>query len=385
MSARQSRFPDPLPAAVPAEAEASGVLTIDLSAIVENWRLLGRHAVPAECAAVVKAEAYGCGIEPVTTALVKAGCRTFFVAQLQEGRRVRAVAPDAAIYVLNGLLPGTAPAFAQSDLRPVINSLAELAEWHSFVSANAWRGGAGLHVDTGMNRLGLTPEEAAAVAPRLRGDPHGIDLLMSHFVAAEESDDQRNDDQIRLFRDIRIMFRGISASLANSSGIFLGQSAHCDLVRPGAALYGANPTPRHANPMRPVVEVKGRILQVRNLARGASVGYGATWTAKRPTRLAIVSVGYADGYLRSGSASDRRTGSEAIVAGQRCMIAGRISMDLLALDVTDLPDGSVRRGDYATLIGADIGVDEVAERLNTIAYEVLTSLGRRYTRIYAGE
>jgi alanine racemase len=387
MSARHSKVPSPKPAdaKASADAEAGGILTIDLSAIVENWRALGRLVLPAECAAVVKGEAYGCGIEQVSTALTKAGCGTFFVAQLGEARRVRAVAPEATIYVLNGLPTGAAPIFAELHLRPVLNSLTELAEWASFVTANAWRGGAALHVDTGMNRLGLSLQEAAAVAPRLRGDPHGISLVMSHFVSAENDADPRNNEQIEMFRDIRVMFRGVPASLANSSGIFLGAAAHCDLVRPGAALYGANPTPGRKNPMRPVVEVKGRIVQVREIPRGATVGYGATWTAKRPTRLAVVSVGYADGYLRAGDNSSWRAGGEAIVAGKRCAIAGRISMDLLALDVTDVPKDSVRRGDFATLIGADIGVDEVAGHRGTIAYEILTSLGRRYSRHYIGD
>jgi alanine racemase len=387
MSARHSKIKAPQTAAAPAtpEAEAGGILTVDLAAIVENWRILGRQAFPAECAAVVKAEAYGCGIEPVARALARAGCRTFFVAQLPEARRVRKAAPEATIYVLNGIVPGTASAFAEGHLRPVINSLAELAEWDSFVSASGWAGGGALHVDTGMSRLGLTPEEAAAVAPRLRGDPHGIALIMSHFIAAEEADNPRNDEQIRLFREVRVMFRGITSSLANSSGIFLGAAAHCDLVRPGAALYGVNPTPGRLNPMRPAVELKGRILQVRTLPRGATVGYGGEWTARRPSRIAVVAVGYADGYSRIAGSSDRRRGGEALVAGERCPVAGRISMDLLALDVTSLAEGAVRRGDYATLIGGDIGIDEVADNMGTIAYEVLVNLGRRCARSYKAE
>ena len=378
--------PPPAPSgpAGPSEAEGGGILSIDLGAIADNWRTLGRFATPAECAAVVKADAYGCGIEQVVPALVRAGCKTFFVAHLSEARRVRAVAPEAVIYVLNGIPSGMAAAFAESYLRPVIGSLVELAEWDAFVSTNNWHGGAALHVDTGMNRLGMNPDEAAALAPRLASEQHGITLLMSHFVASEVPNHPMNDKQIRLFREIRVLFRGLPASLSNSSGIFLGPSAHCDLVRPGAALYGVNPRPGEANPVKPVIGLQGRIAQVRSIARGDSVGYGGTWTARRPSRIAIIGIGYADGFMRASSASDGNPGGEAIVAGKRCPFSGRVSMDLLAIDVTDLPEADARRGDLVTLIGIDIGVDEVAERAGTIGYEVLTSLGHRYARIYRG-
>jgi len=315
----------------------------------------------------------------VTARLAKAGCRTFFVADLSEGRRARVVAPEAVIYVLSGVLPGAGWALAEARLRPVINSLTELAEWDAFVSVNNWRGGAALHVDTGMNRLGLTPEEASAIAPQ--SGNRGIELLMSHLACAESPDHAMNDKQIRLFRDIRIQFRGVPSSLANSSGIFLGGTVHCDLVRPGAALYGVNPTPGKRNPMRPVVEIKGRILQVRQLKRGDSAGYRADWTAARPSRLAIIAVGYADGYPRA-AATKGRPAAPVIVAGKHCPLVGRVSMDLIAVDVTDLPEGSARRGDFATLIGGDIGVDDVAAAAGTIGYEVLTRLGRRYHRVY---
>jgi alanine racemase len=366
----------------PPEAEAGGTLTIDLSAIVANWRALARRAMPAECAAVIKADGYGCGVEPVAAILARAGCRTFFVADLFEARRVRAVAPEPAIYVLNGLMPGTAATFAELHARPVIGSLVELAEWDAFVSANNWTGGCALHVDTGMNRLGISAGEATAVAPRIRSENHGVALLMSHLACAQIPDHPLNDKQIKLFREVRILYRGIPASIANSSGVFLGDAAHCDMVRPGAALFGVNPTPGRNNPMRPVVELRGRIVSVHSVQRGETVGYDATWTAKRAARIAIVAVGYADGYLRAASASDQARGAEAIIAGKRCPLAGRVSMDLLAVDITDLPDNAARRGGMATLIGDEITVDEFAAQAGTIGYEVLTSLGRRYHRVY---
>ena len=197
-------------------AAAGGLLTIDLAAIETNWRLLSSRTVPIECAAVVKADAYGCGLEAVTTRLAKAGCKTFFVADLAEGRRVRALAREAVVYVLDGLLPNTAQAFADAALRPVINGPAELAEWDAFVAGSNWRGGAALHVDTGMNRLGLSPDEAVAVSSRVQLENHGFTLLMSHLACAETPSHAMNDRQIRMFRELRILFRGLSSSVGSS-------------------------------------------------------------------------------------------------------------------------------------------------------------------------
>jgi alanine racemase len=368
----------PEPAATQKVPAPGGTLTIDLSVLVANWRTLASRVSPAECSAVVKADAYGCGIEPVVRALTAAQCKTFFVAQVTEARRVRAVAPEAIIYVLNGVAPGSAAAFADANARPVIGSLAELAEWDAFCRANNWQNGAALQFDTGMNRLGLASEEAIALSSRAKNLDHGITLVMSHLACADDPSHPLNDRQIQVFRDLRVMYRGVTASLANSSGIFLGPATHCDMVRPGVALYGANPTPGQANPMRPVVNLQGNIALVRNVPRGASVGYGATFIAERPSRIAIVTVGYADGYPRSA------TGAEAMIAGRRCPVAGRISMDMLALDVTELPENVVRRGDTATLLGEGISVDDLAHWSGTIGYEVLTRLGSRYVRVYRG-
>jgi alanine racemase len=368
----------------PLAAEAGGILTIDLTAIEANWRALGHRTMPAECAAVIKADGYGCGIEQVAVTLAQAGCKTFFVADLTEAKRVRKVAPEPAIYVLNALLPWTAAAYAETQARPVIGSMVELAEWDAFCATNGWRGGAALHVDTGMNRLGISVSDAAALAPRIRSENHGITLLMSHLACAEQPEHPLNARQIGAFREVRMFFRGIPSSLANSSGIFLGATAHCDVVRPGVALYGVNPTPGQNNPMRPVIELQAHIVQVRTVPPGETVGYDAAWTAKRTTRIAVAAVGYADGYLRAASASDKTPGADAIVAGKRCPLAGRVSMDLLAIDVTDLPDNAVRRGDLVTLIGGEITVDTLAGAAGTIGYEVLTGLGRRYHRAYRG-
>jgi alanine racemase len=372
------------PAPAPATPETGGTLTIDLAAIEANWRMLARQLVTAECGAVVKANAYGLGLQPVTATLVRAGCKTFFVADLAEARTVRSRARDAAIYVLDGFTPDWGDGLIEINARPVINSTTELAEWDAFVGARAWRGGAALHVDTGMHRLGITPEEAVALAPRAQTENHGIALLLSHLACAETPDHPLNAKQIALFRELHMLYPGIPASLVNSSGIFLGDSAYFDLARPGAALYGVNPTPGHPNPMQSVVQLTGRILQIRGVASDETVGYGATWTAKRPSRIAVVALGYADGVMRAGSGSDERPGGAAIVAAQRCPIVGRISMDLACIDITDLPDGAVHRGDLATLIGAEISVDDVAASAGTIGYEILTHVALRSHLVYRG-
>ena len=366
----------------PPQAEAAGILTINLAAIAANYRALAHRVLPAECSAVVKADGYGCGLAQVTHALAAAGCKTFFVAHLEEARGVREFAPGAAIYVLNGFPTGTGPAFAEIAARPVINSAVELAEWDQFVASSGWRGGMALHVDTGMNRLGLSITEAAAIAPRIHRGNHGITLVMSHFACSEQPAHPLNTEQIQAFREIRTLYRGIPASLANSSGIFLSPAAHCDMVRPGAALYGVNPTPLQPNPMQPVIDLKARVLQIRDVPRDATVGYDATWTAKRDTLIAVIAAGYADGFIRAAAATAAEPGRQVIVGGERCSIVGRISMDLFAVDVTDLPQGVLHRGDYATLIGGDLTIDEAAIQAGTIGYELLTNLGRRFHRIW---
>src|SRR3954466_11185724 len=367
-----------------ATATAPGVLTVDLDAIVANWRKLETTAVPAECAAVIKADAYGCGIVPVAKALAGAGCKTFFVATLDEARAARDALPSAELYVLDGFFQNCGDSFAKLNCRPVIGDLNELAEWDVFCRRSGWSGGAAIHIDTGMNRLGLTLVEANGIVPRINAGDHGITLVMSHLACAETLNHPLNAKQVAAFREIASNFSGVPASLANFSGIYLGPQFQFDMVRPGAALYGVNPTPEADNPMQAVVDLKARIVQLRTIERGDSVGYGGTWTARRPTKLAIVSAGYADGYFRAAGSNDGTRGAEVVVAGKRCPVAGRISMDLMAVDVTDVPPNAARRGHWVTLIGEGITVDELAHHFGTIGYEVLSSLGKRYARIYKG-
>ncbi len=339
-------------------AAIDAILSIDLGAVVANWRRLGAvHGAP--CAAVVKADGYGLGAAPVGRALQAAGCRHFFVAHLAEGLALRAaLGPDAMVAVLNGFPAG---ADGAAGLTPVLNGLADVA---------AHQGRPGIvQLDTGMARLGVPPEEWSQLAGQAPL------FLMTHLAVADQPDHALNAMQAGRFAAARALFPGVPASLAASSGIFLGPDFASDLARPGAALYGINPTPGLPNPMRQVVRLEAPVLQVREIAAGAPVGYGATWVAERPSRVATVAAGYADGYPRALSGR-----AIASFQGQPVPLIGRVSMDLTTFDVTDLP--GLRPGDALTLIGPGCTPDEVAERAGTIGYEILTSLGARYRRQY---
>ncbi len=357
----------------PAAERSQAVLTVDLGALADNWRALAKRVAPAECGAVVKADAYGIGIEAAVPALVAAGCKTFFVAHASEGVRTRAVAPDATIYVLNGLPPAAVPVMIEYRLRPVLGSHEDAQIW----AKAADRLPCALHVDTGMNRLGIAPADVAAIAQM----PLAIDLMMTHFVSSEVAEDPANFIQITRFADVRALLPHARTSLANSSALFLPQKPYGDLVRPGYALYGGNPTPDAQNPMRAVVRLEAPILQLRTIEGGEKVGYNAQWTAKRRTRLATIGVGYADGLPRAAMGIDDRIGGEAIVAGLRCPFAGRVSMDLTVIDVTDVPEDRLT-GATAVLLGDGITVDDLGLRAATIGYEILTRLGARYHRVY---
>ena len=362
----------------PPEAEACGILKINLTAIASNWERLSKYT-EAECASVVKGNAYGCGIEPVVSALSKSGCKIFFVTNLPEAKRVRAIAPNVTIYVLHGLYSGTAPTFAEVNAQPVINSLVEMAAWDAFVASRQWSGGCALNVDTGESGIGLSMEEAAALAPKVHALNHGITLVMSNLGNDEKANHPLIERQIGLFRDLHRVYSGIPGSLANSSGIFLGRKAHFDVVRAGAALYGVNPTPSLSNPMFPVIELRARIVQVRNLVPGEKHRWTIPGcTANRSTRVAFVSVGHADGYPYAAANK-----LQVLVSGYRCPVVGHPSIDLLRIDVSDLPDPTAARyGAMVTLIGGGIGIDDVAAAARSTGPEVLSQLGSRFHRIY---
>ncbi len=367
---------------------AGAILEVDLGSIISNWRLLAAQAAPAECAAVVKANAYGLGAGPVAAALAAAGCRSFFVATLDEGIALRrALGRTAEIAVLNGPFPGTAGEFATHRLIPVLNHPGQIDEWAGFPALPRKRGRVSaeasaarpppaiLHVDTGMARLGLTAREFAAFIenrPKIAWR-----AVMSHLACADTPEHAMNAVQRARFAAASAQFPGVAASLAASSGIFLGPPYHFDLVRPGAALYGVNPLPGRANPLLPVVRLLGKIVQLRQIDSGQAVGYGAAHVMRTPGSIATVAIGYADGWLRS--LSHRGCG---YLAGQRVPLVGRVSMDLLTFDVSAVDPALARPGAMIELLGPAYGVDDAAADAGTIGYEILTALGARYHRVY---
>ncbi len=367
-----------LPRTEPLDPAETGVLTVDLSALADNWRTMARLASGAECGAVVKADAYGLGLAPAARALLSAGCRTFFVANVVEGEAARAVAPDATIYVLDGLVPGAARRLAAADLIPALGSLGEIEEW----AATGGMPRAAIHFDTGMNRFGVPIDEAAEAAERARKITPT--LVMSHFVSSQMRDAARNARQIEAFLDARARFADIPASMSNSSAVFLPQRPHFDLIRPGYALYGGNPTPYAECPVRPVARLTARILSVRDIEPGISVGYDAVWSAQKRTRIATIGVGYADGVPVGATGCDGKPAGEALVGGVRCPFIGRVSMDYVVLDVSKAPQDAARRGEWVELLGDDICIEEAASRAGTIGYEILTRLGARFSRRYVG-
>jgi alanine racemase len=345
------------------------VLTVDLGAIGANWRALRARLAAAQCGAVVKADAYGLGAARVAPALAAAGCRHFFVALLEEAALLRPALPaDAALYVLNGLPPGQEAACAALPAIPVLNSLDQIDAW-----AALGRRKAALQVDTGMARLGLPPSEWQAAAAHL-GSIEPV-LLMSHLASAEHQASPTNEAQLARFRVARAVLPPMPASLANSSGIFLGADYHFDLARPGAALYGVAPVAGAANPMRPVLRLEAAVVQVRCIGAGDPVGYGGRWRAEAPARIATVGVGYADGLPRQSS-----NRGAAMLGGTRLPQVGTVSMDSVTFDATAVPD--LRAGTMLELIGPACPLEAVAEAAGTIPYEILTRLGRRFERRY---
>jgi len=366
---------------VPDPAHATGtILTIDLDAVVANYRLLSRTAAGAECAGVVKADGYGLGAVPVVRALAAAGCKTFFVAHLGEALAIRDAVPEATIAVLNGAAPGAEAEFAEHRLLPVLNSLDAVSAWAAQGLEDGTRLPAILHIDTGMSRLGLSDAEL----DRLAAEPSLLDgmalrWLMSHLAVAEEPAHPLNAEQRARFEAARARLPSAPASLANSSGIFLGPDYRYDLVRPGAALYGVNPQPGAANPMKQAVRLEAPILQVRSIDSPRTVGYGATHKVTGVSKIATIPVGYADGYLRSLSGR-----GHAFLGDHEVPVVGRVSMDLITLDVTGVPDAAAHPGAMAELISERYPVDAIAGDAGTIGYEILTSLGARYARRYVG-
>lgn len=362
---------------------ATGVVTIDLGQIRANWRALAKRVAPAGCAAVVKADAYGLGAARVIPTLYLAGCRSFFVATLGEAKGAIALAPGATVYVLDGILPGSAGELAAMGARPVMASLEETKAWTALADEDGTAPAAALHVDTGLNRLGMSERDLdRLIADEARMRRLDIALIMSHLACADDARHPMNREQLEVFRRLRAKLPKARASLAASDGLMLGKDYHFDLVRPGYAIYGGQPTQERQAPVEPVVRVSARILQVQDVPAGACIGYSATYRADAPRRIATIAAGYADGFFRHAGAASGETGGVVSIRGQLAPVVGRVSMDLITVDVTDIEDPAPVRGEFVDLIGPDLPLETVGRNARTIGYEVLTRLGTRFHRHY---
>ena len=360
-----------------------GRLTIDLEAFADNWRYLrdkvNQDDSPTDCGAVIKADAYGITLEKAVVSLSNAGCKTYFVATPEEGLHVRSLNKHATIYILNGLLSDCTILYVNNNLQPILNSIDEIKEWTGSGNDHP----AALHIDTGMNRLGMREDEARELTKdkALIGKLN-LSLLMTHLVCGDSPRSLMNGCQLSSFQEICTLFPDVNRSLCNSAGIFNGSAFHMDVVRPGIALYGGAALKDHAgdNPMKPVVKAEGRILQIREVKEHESVGYNAAEIVDRDCTIATVACGYADGYIRQSGSTTKDKGAFAYINGHKVPLVGRVSMDLIAIDVSDVTD--VKRGDYVELFGPNISISQLAGHAGTIDYEFLTSLGKRYARHY---
>ncbi len=365
-------------------ARAGATLSVDLRAIVANWRYLKQQAGTAEAAAVVKADAYGLGAAAVARELRHAGCNTFFVAHLDEGLSLRHAVGEARIFVLHGTNPGTEADFAAAHLIPVLSGMSQVEGWLKFVESQGRSHPSALQVDTGMTRLGLSRREFDRIRTNqnwMRAlDPQ---LLMSHFACADTPRHPLNHQQLETFSKFAKDMPGVPASLSATSGIFIGPRAHFDLVRPGIGLYGGNPTPGHDNPMAHVVTLSAKVIQIQSIDAPQTVGYGATYDVPKPSRLATVALGYADGFLRSITANPAAPPVYATVNDTwKARLVGRISMDLTTFDIGEVPEGRIQPGDTIDVIGKYASIDTLADAGATISYELLTRLGPRLPRLY---
>ena len=361
-----------------------GQLTVDLAALRQNYLTLQETAATADCGAAVKADGYGIGARQVVRTLRDSGCTVFFVALLDEAIDILPDVGDGTVYVLNGIVPGTAKLFAQHGIRPVLGNPEEVEEWAECCRLAGNRLPAALHIDTGINRLGLEAsslDKMTGTAAPL--DAFEISLIMSHFACADDPHDPMNAAQREAFTVMKSKLPDAPTSLANSAATLSGPENHFDLVRPGIALYGGRALADRPNPMQPVVHLTGQIMQVRHVAAGSRVGYGATWTAQRNSRIAVVGAGYADGYIRLLGGSNDEIRARVYIDDQLVPVVGRVSMDMITVDVTDVDPDVAKRGATVELLGRNITVDDLADAAQTIGYEVLTSLGSRYGRVYS--
>jgi alanine racemase len=360
----------------------SGLLTIDLNALQANWLHLKQQlAAGSACGAVVKADAYGLGMVPVANALHQVGCQHFFVVNLTEGVTLRRVLGDGAtIFLLQGVAPGQEAEAVQHGLTPVLVSHEMVQRWLAFAASQAYaQYPVAVKTNTGMHRLGLEPEELDELMSEGAFARLHCCLLMSHLACADEPGHPLNGHQLHLFQTQLTRIRQLSphtkGSLANSAATLQGGAWHFDLVRPGIALYGANPTGLPAHDMEPVVHLQLPVVQARTVAAGAAVGYGATYIAQQQRHLITVAGGYGDGLFRSLS------GRGSVWHQQLLPMVGRVSMDSFVVDVSAVEDRARPKiNQYVEVIGPHLKLDEVANAAGTVAYEVLTRLTGRYSR-----
>jgi alanine racemase len=351
-------------------------MTIHSAALADNYKLF-QSMSDADVAGVIKADGYGTGSVAAYKTLHGAGAREFFVATPDEGITLSAD-KDSSVYILGGIYHGAEKEYAAVNIIPVLNSLDQIERWSAYARKSERRLPAIVHFDTGMNRLGLERLDL----PKLIGRPELLEPLdlravMSHFACSDEDGHPLNKAQADWFAIIARHFPNTRKSLCNSSGIFRDESWHYDLLRPGYALYGGNPTPEIPNPMKRVVDLYARILQRRGAKKGESAGYGASRVFEKDTPLATVSIGYADGFLRSGS-----NVAKFFWNAQACPIAGRVSMDLIIVDLSGVSGPAPQPGDWLEVLGPHQSVDQLAADCGTIGYEILTSLSRRAHRSY---
>jgi len=351
---------------------SGSTLKINLKAIADNYFILKAKAGGREIAAVVKANAYGLGVEKVAPVLKEAGCKLFFVANLDEALELREILPSSDIAVLNGVIKGQGKFFAENNIIPVLNSMEQIDLWSKTFNQKPSM----IHVDSGMNRLGIPIDEYEKVINSGKLEKLNVKLILSHLACADEKKNTKNVEQLNIVRKVAELTPNFKISFANSSGIFLGKDYHFDIVRPGIALYGGNPIPNSLNPMKNVVEITANILQIRNIDSEETVGYGATYILDKGSKIATLPIGYADGYFRVFG-----NRSYCAINGKKVPVVGRVSMDLITIDITSIKD-EINIGDEVEILGANVKLDELVELAETIDYEVLTSLGSRYRRIY---
>lgn len=359
----------------------SAILEVDLGAVLRNWKLLNQTHGNHDCAAVVKANAYGLGMEEVAATLADAGCPHFFVATLDEAIELREILTSQFIYVFAGVQEDEVEDFLDYNIIPVLNSMQQFERWAE-VAKDTKAAASVLHIDTGMNRLGISVDEAEKLAmeeERLKAAQ--IRFIMSHLACASEPESDFNKQQLERFSHIRRCFPNLPASLSNSAGVFLGPTFHHDLARPGCALYGINPFTDRPNPVEPVVTLTAPILHLHTTTQeNEPVGYGGDATVAKGTRIATVGIGYADGLHRILSG----TNLHGYIGEHAAPIIGRVSMDLITLDVTHIPHDVLAEGTRVELINAKQDVNALAQAAQTIGYEILTSIKARVKRHYHG-